>query len=63
MDHALPMILQCGQSFDNGSDTGTPVGGQKGFVGYGPDGTGALHAGVTASDSHPMAYCAVPPEH
>jgi hypothetical protein len=33
MDHALPMILQCGQSFDNGSDTGTPVGGQKGFVG------------------------------
>jgi uncharacterized protein (DUF849 family) len=36
---------------------------QRGFIGYGPDGEGARRAGVTASDSHPMAYCSVAPEH
>ncbi len=38
-------------------------GGQRGFIGYGPEGAGALHAGLAASDSHPMAYCSVAPEH
>jgi hypothetical protein len=38
-------------------------GDQRGFIGYGKDGEGARRAGITASDSHPMAYCSVPPEH
>ena len=37
-------------------------GGQRGFIGCGDDGEGARCAGITASDSHPMAHCSVAPE-
>jgi hypothetical protein len=38
-------------------------GAQRGSIGYGDDGEGARRRSITASDSHPMAYCSVAPEH
>lgn len=53
--------VECQNAGARSRSAAKPQGRQRGFIGSRDDGEGARRAGITASDSHPMARCSVAP--